>query len=253
MPALREVHVDDSARDLPATRLQGRRVLVLLDLTRRGEAVLQHATGIAANGRAALLAVHVIDKRPLFESDGPCGQFLPEERLFFTARAAARKLDLLLARNNAAWAESTVLYGKTEEALAALVRRWRPDVIVVDATIARRRGVADGFASAQGSARVLTLQHADQIPPSPGEDNVKRPARYRPHGRQVARTLLLGALTGVLYWLLFAHERTILDLTAKGQWYFIVPLVIAFVFSFAHGAFTAEFWNALGVRARRKR
>ena len=31
-----------------------------------------------------------------------------------------------------------------------------------------------------------------------------------------------------------------------------LPVVAAFVFSFAHGAFTAYFWDVLGVKARRK-
>lgn len=30
---------------------------------------------------------------------------------------------------------------------------------------------------------------------------------------------------------------------------FLIPIVVAFVFSFVHGAFTGHFWEALGLRA----
>lgn len=279
MPAFREVHVVDGANDphsvqpypsresAPIGR-QCRSVLVLLDLTTRGEAVLQYATGIAVKGRSTMLAVHVIDKRPWLGSDGPCGHFLPEEQQFFTARAAAKKLDLLLAKNNASWAESTVLYGKTEEALAALIRRRKPDLIVVDAKAARDRAVAGALASAQESTRVLALERAHRggnggagnrdlrggEQPEVGlSESVMRTAQNSARSRQVARTLLLGVATGVLYWLMFANEGMIVELTAKGHWYFILPLTIAFVFSAVHGAFTAEFWDTLGFKAKRRR
>lgn len=256
-----------SSRESAPMGRQCRRVLVLLDLTARGAAVLQYATGIAVKVRSAMMAVRVIDGQPWFESDGPGGQFLPEERLFFTARATAKKLDLFLAWNNVPWAESTVLYGKTNEALAALIKRWKPDLIVVDAKAARHRAVAGALASVQGSTQVLALERAqrsrnavignrglrwgkqpDVAVSVSAEPAVQDPAK----SRQVIRTLLLGAATVVLYWLLFVNEKAILDLSAKGHWYFILPLAIAFVFSFVHGAFTAEFWDTLGVKPNRK-
>lgn len=245
------------------------RVLALFDLTARGEAVLRYAAGIAVRDRSAMMAVHVMDDHPLFESDGPCGHFLPEERLFFTARVTARKLDLFLARNNAPWAESTVLYGKTNEALATLISRWKPDLIVVDAKAARHRAIAGGLASVPRSTRVLALERAERSRNAVaalenhglrggtrldvGVGASARPAAQDPARRkQVARTVLLGIGTGILYWLMFANERALLDLSAKGHWYFILPLTIALVFSFVHGVFTAEFWDVLGVKANRK-
>lgn len=262
------VHPDPSRErrsDLFARRFH--RVLVLLDLTARGEAVLRYATGIAVKDRSAMMAAHVMDGHPLFESDGPCGHFLPEERLFFTARATTRKLDLFLARNNASWAESTVLYGKTNEALATLISQWKPDLIVVDAKAMRHRAIAAGLASVPRSTRVLALERAErsrnavagnhglgggkQLDVGVGE-RVKTALRDPARRKQVARTVLLGIGTGALYWLMFANEREVLDLSAKGHWYFILPLAIALVFSFVHGVFTAEFWDVLGVKANRK-
>lgn len=71
-------------------------------------------------------------------------------------------------------------------------------------------------------------------------------------GRQIARTVALGIVTGVLYWLLFANEAQVMSLSSQGKWAFWIPVSIAFVFSFAHGAFTGEFWDVLGVKAKKK-
>ncbi|OGA51727.1 MAG: hypothetical protein A3G24_18035 [Betaproteobacteria bacterium RIFCSPLOWO2_12_FULL_62_13] len=244
------------------------RILVLLDFSARGEALLRYAAGIAVKNQSAMMAVHVIDSHPWFESDGPSGYFLPEEKLFFTARATAKKLDLFLARNDAPWAESTVLYGKTNEAFAKLITRWKPELIVVDTKAMHHRAIARGLASVHKSTQVLALERAERTPAAGtgnhdrrwGEDfnleirePVKSIARDPGKRRQLIRTALLGAGTGALYWSMFANEKQILELSAKGHWYFIVPLAIAFVFSFVHGSFTAEFWNALGVRANRKK
>ena len=38
--------------------------------------------------------------------------------------------------------------------------------------------------------------------------------------------------------------------TRTDGWYPVLPLLTAFVFSLAHGAFTGYFWEVLGVKAR---
>ena len=69
--------------------------------------------------------------------------------------------------------------------------------------------------------------------------------------RKIVKTLALGVLTLLLYaGLLLAGDR-VLQLSALGGWYFLVPVMIAFTFSFAHGAFTGHFWDLLGVKARK--
>jgi hypothetical protein len=70
-------------------------------------------------------------------------------------------------------------------------------------------------------------------------------------GRQILRVLALGSITAILYWGLFRNESLVLDLSSKGHWAFWIPIVIAFVFSFAHGAFTGEFWDVLGIKAKK--
>ncbi|MBF0311008.1 MAG: hypothetical protein HQL56_15945 [Magnetococcales bacterium] len=64
------------------------------------------------------------------------------------------------------------------------------------------------------------------------------------------RTLALGALTLALYLLLFAYEDRVLAMAREGRWFFILPIAVAFLFSFFHGAFTSAFWEMFGVRAK---
>lgn len=68
---------------------------------------------------------------------------------------------------------------------------------------------------------------------------------------RVGRVSLLGLLTVGLYVLLFSLEREILALTARGGWSFLIPVGIAFLFSVVHGKFTSEFWEVLGVQAKK--
>ncbi|HET9404747.1 MAG TPA: hypothetical protein VFO57_09205 [Burkholderiales bacterium] len=62
-----------------------------------------------------------------------------------------------------------------------------------------------------------------------------------------------GMASGALYLSLYAYEREILAaFTRTDGWFPALPVLAAFVFSFAHGAFTGYFWEVLGIRARRK-
>jgi hypothetical protein len=61
----------------------------------------------------------------------------------------------------------------------------------------------------------------------------------------------LGAGSLALYLCLFLAERTILEVSSRGGWYFVVPVLIAFLFSFVHGSFTGRFWEALGIKAKK--
>jgi hypothetical protein len=61
-----------------------------------------------------------------------------------------------------------------------------------------------------------------------------------------------GALSGLLYMLLFLYAREVLAASSRTDGlFFLVPIAIALVFSFVHGAFTGYFWQALGVRGVR--
>jgi hypothetical protein len=60
-----------------------------------------------------------------------------------------------------------------------------------------------------------------------------------------------GAISAGLYVLLYSYEKEIMEsFTRTDGFYPALPVLAAFVFSFAHGAFTGYFWEALGVTAR---
>ncbi len=68
------------------------------------------------------------------------------------------------------------------------------------------------------------------------------------------QTLLLGAISAVLYFLLYTFEDRILERSggyAIDGWYFLVPIFIALIFSAVHGVFTSNFWELLGIRAKK--
>lgn len=63
-----------------------------------------------------------------------------------------------------------------------------------------------------------------------------------------------GLASASLYLLLYLYRDEIMaTFTRTDGWYPALPIVAAFVFSFAHGAFTGYFWEVLGVTARLKR
>jgi ABC-type transport system involved in multi-copper enzyme maturation permease subunit len=70
--------------------------------------------------------------------------------------------------------------------------------------------------------------------------------------RKVAATAVgLGALSSALYALLFWHADLVVAICAKpGLLAALLPVGVAFIFSFVHGAFTGKFWDALGAKPR---
>lgn len=73
--------------------------------------------------------------------------------------------------------------------------------------------------------------------------------------RALVITLVLGAASAALYFLLYLFSDTLPGLAAATRHgekiYALIPIVIAMVFSFVHGAFTGQFWDLLGLRAKK--
>lgn len=70
-------------------------------------------------------------------------------------------------------------------------------------------------------------------------------------GKQITTTVLYGAASLALYVLLYLFEDALLTTSTLGGWYFLLPVAIAFGFSYAHGTFTAHFWDVLGFKAKK--
>lgn len=73
--------------------------------------------------------------------------------------------------------------------------------------------------------------------------------------RALATTLILGAASAGLYLLLFVFADPLITLAQQTRdghkLYALIPIAIAMVFSFVHGAFTGQFWDLLGLRAKK--
>lgn len=68
------------------------------------------------------------------------------------------------------------------------------------------------------------------------------------------KLIVSGSISASLYCLLYFYEREILaSFTRTDGLYPALPVLTALVFSFAHGAFTGYFWEALGVTARQNK
>lgn len=84
-----------------------------------------------------------------------------------------------------------------------------------------------------------------------------KPARLKRLFRRETKVALgLGLLSGFLYYMLYLFAgdiRHLAEMTNQGQRsYFLVPIVIAFIFSVVHGLFTDRFWEAMGLKAKRQ-
>jgi len=68
---------------------------------------------------------------------------------------------------------------------------------------------------------------------------------------RLLKAIVYGAASLALYALLFVYAEETVELarrTREGETiWFLAPIVIAFVFSLVHGAFTGAFWDAIGL------
>ena len=65
----------------------------------------------------------------------------------------------------------------------------------------------------------------------------------------IIQTVLCGAITAVLYGAVFMNAGAVVELFARGGYYAALPIATVFVFSFAHGTFSSNFWSLLGIEA----
>ena len=108
------------------------RVLIPFTHGHSGSALLRRASEIAVSGNVELLVVSVLDTRSSFDSDGPAGT-LPGERAARLAPPEQKRLEHDLMRHGLGQqAQATVIWGEPRTALSALIRNWRPDLVVCD-------------------------------------------------------------------------------------------------------------------------
>lgn len=64
-----------------------------------------------------------------------------------------------------------------------------------------------------------------------------------------------GIISAIAYTLLYIYSDDLVNasqLVQKGEKiYFLIPIALAFVFSYIHGTLTDRFWSALGLKAKK--
>lgn len=70
--------------------------------------------------------------------------------------------------------------------------------------------------------------------------------------KAVKGAVVFGLLTAAFYAAVFLNEDLVMKYFTKGGIYAFLPVTAAFVVSFLHGAFTGNFWSALGIEASKK-
>ena len=65
-------------------------------------------------------------------------------------------------------------------------------------------------------------------------------------------TVVVGAVSLVMYVALFTHQEWVTETFTKGGYYAAYPIVAAFLFSFIHGAFASNLLSSLGLEAKKK-
>jgi len=71
--------------------------------------------------------------------------------------------------------------------------------------------------------------------------------------KPVTAMVVMGIVSLALYTTLLMKQDVINSTFAQGGWYALLPIIVAFVFSYFHGGFTGYFWTVLGVEAARKK
>lgn len=79
--------------------------------------------------------------------------------------------------------------------------------------------------------------------PGPGE-------RGQDNREGMIKLLGFGVVSLVLYTMLYLYADQILEFSARGGWFFILPVALALIFSFAHGAFVSAFWDKVGIKGK---
>lgn len=62
-----------------------------------------------------------------------------------------------------------------------------------------------------------------------------------------------GVASAAMYLLLYLYENEIMETFSRTDGFYpALPILAAFLFSMVHGAFTAYFWDVIGIRALRR-
>jgi hypothetical protein len=68
-----------------------------------------------------------------------------------------------------------------------------------------------------------------------------------------ARAVIWGGLSIVMYAALLLYQEPVIDYFGRGGLFALLPIGVAFLFSYVHGSFTGSFWSVMGIEASKKK
>lgn len=78
-------------------------------------------------------------------------------------------------------------------------------------------------------------------------------AGYTIKKRPYMKMALAGVVSVALYAVLLLRQDSVNAYFSKGGMYAVLPIALAFVFSYVHGSFTGFFWSVMGIEAAKKK
>jgi len=69
-------------------------------------------------------------------------------------------------------------------------------------------------------------------------------------GALAVKTLIFGALSGFMYYLLFSNVDWVTTTYTMGGWHTVYPVGTALLFSFVHGTFASNFLSLIGIEPK---
>jgi len=68
-----------------------------------------------------------------------------------------------------------------------------------------------------------------------------------------ASAAIYGGLSIFLYASLLLYQDTVIDYFGRGGLFALLPIAVAFLFSYVHGSFTGSFWSVIGIEASKRK
>lgn len=217
----------------------------ILVVTRNGhihEAVMDYAVNVADRMKYKLLVTY-INTLPLLWDGGQHRRLFAaatqESAVQFKMKAAARGVELEYVRESGR-------VGQVIKRVCQIVKRV--EFVVID------QGIKMEEASSGAPVPVFNVVCTDS---ATGKKTETRQLKKLLNGEKImapasrknylGKTILFGSVTAALYAAVFVYQEAIMHYWAKGGIYTLLPVATVFVFSYAHGSFTSNFWSALGI------
>jgi len=217
-------------------------ILLVTRKNNLAEPVIDYAVSVADRMNCKILASYV-NTLPLFEDSSIHHRFfasaIEKNAAEFKKKAAARGVDF-------EYVQESGKISKVINRLCHIVKRVEFVLIdqgikIEEAALGSPVPVFNIVCSGSRTGKMIEQRQTKTI-----LNGEKQMASTSKKG-YLTKTLIFGTLTAGLYAAVFLNSEIIMHYFTKGGIYALLPVATVFVFSYAHGSFTSNFWSALGI------